>query len=160
MIKKIYNSGITSAYLLSAAVVLLFSTNALANLPTVGKGGDDKSKSGPVATFLFPEKEWVIVEVIDQEEKADEATVVNIEKKNISQVPVTKIEVRNCKQNGVPDELAPLMQQIPTGRKVYRSEEEGKTVYYISPVQEPVKEEEKDIDPASLSFPLFWNMKI
>jgi hypothetical protein len=165
---KTIKSTLSAALFLTVLSVFIFTGEALANLPTSGKtGGKNKKPTDSTkVSYTIPEKEWVIVELTTDTTSSNQPAVINIEKKNISQVPVTRIEVRNCKQNNFPPELAPLMNQIsqsPNGRKVYKSEENGKTIYYISPVQDEQQTEQQtneEVDPSSLTFPLFWNMKI
>src|SRR3989344_5776121 len=103
----------TSSFLvigLSITIVFGAQAEANANIPLKGVGpGNDGSvtnnevKSGTDKTTKatsvnLAENEWVVIKVIDENSSKKEDQVV-VEKKNISQVAVTWVEVRSCQNN-------------------------------------------------------------
>lgn len=137
------------------------ATAAMIN-PGVNDGNNDKStETADTKTVTTPlnlnGKDWVIIEVIE-EDKKPKADQVVVEKKNISQVSVTYVEVRSCQKNATPQELLPILKEIQQNanhRKIYMQEENGKKIWYISPeVPTP------SASPADLTMPMLWQIKI
>lgn len=126
------------------------------------KGGAEKSTKA--TTVNLAENEWVVIEVIDENSSTKKEDQVVVEKKNISQVAVTWVEVRSCQKNATPEDLVPILKEISQSskRRVYLTEEKGKKIYYISPVTEDqstgtTKTAE---EPNSLNLPVLWQIKI
>lgn len=141
------------------------STSGSNNTGSTNKGNDDKTNTTDKSTKPNTNG-WVVIEVID--DKAEKTEQVSVEKKNISQVEVTWVEVRTCQRNTTPEELIPLLKEISqtnSNRKVYCTEENGKKIYYISPATEgstsgSTTTTTNSSEPTTLTLPVLWQIKI
>jgi hypothetical protein len=132
-------------FFLLTAILAMSGSYAFAGTgnPGTNNGNNDKNTETTTETktvtapFNVSGSGWVIIEVIDDKtpQPQPEGKVV-VERKNISQVPVTKIEVHSCQKNVTPDALVPILREINQSvnhRRIYVQEVNGKTTYYISP---------------------------
>lgn len=162
----LYISGLT------IAIAFGLSQEAFANTPvnpgnSAVRGNDGNNTGGnekgnKTTNVNVSEKEWVVIEVIEESNTAKKEDQVSVEKKNISQVAVTWVEVRSCQKNSTPEELIPILKEISqsSNRKVYMTEENGKKIYYIAPVAEKQEGSTNNSEPDNLTLPLLWQIKI
>ncbi|MFN3342169.1 MAG: hypothetical protein ACK40M_05700 [Flavobacteriales bacterium] len=156
--------------------LLLAITFCSASLAVAGPGNTDgnndkstetstETKTTPVP-FNLNSGEWVIIEVIEDNKPQPQPDKVTVERKNISQMTVTKVEVRSCQKNTTPEQLIPILREINqtvNHRRIYMQEENGKKIWYISPEFKEIPQVNTPAPaaaPAELTVPFIFQIKI
>ena len=137
------------------------SSNSSASTTTSSTTTTNTTPASSTSTSTIESDEWVIIEVVEQPAGSTQTQgQVTVEKKNISQVTVTHVEVKSCQQNTTPVELIPILRDLTNGsnRHVYVTEENGKKIWYISP--EVQQNQGSTTDNNTMVMPILFQIKI
>ena len=137
------------------------SSTATASTSTTTSTSTSTTTPASSTTSTIESDEWVIIEVVEQPAGSTQTQgQVTVEKKNISQVTVTHVEVKSCQKNTTPVELIPILRDLTNGsnRHVYVTEENGKKIWYISP--EVQQNQSSSTDNGTMVMPILFQIKI